>query len=74
MKKNKQLAGRIDTLVRKTYSRNTHDYKNTKTTEVLMMTLTPKLHKIAIKKEHHIQLQFENLKYTSETSRKIRTI
>ena len=28
----------------------THDYKNTKMTEILMMTLTPQLRKIAIKK------------------------
>ena len=46
----KQLAVRIETLVRKAYSLKTHDYKNTKITEILMMTLTPKLRKIAIKK------------------------
>ena len=46
----KQLAVRIETLVRKTYSLNTRDYKNTKMTEILMMTLTPQLRKIAIKK------------------------
>ena len=46
----KQLAVRIGTLVRKAYSLNTHDYKNTKMTEILMMTLTPQLKKIAIKK------------------------
>ena len=46
----KQLAVRIETLVRKTYSLNTHDYKNTKMTEILMMTLTIQLRKIAIKK------------------------
>ena len=45
----KQLAVRIETLVRKAYSLNTHDYKNTKFTEFLMMTLTPQLRKIAIK-------------------------
>ena len=39
----KQLA------VRKAFSLNTHDYKNTKMTEILMMTLTPQLRKIAIK-------------------------
>ena len=39
----KQLAVRIKTLVRKAYSLNTHDYKNTRKTEVLMMTLTPQL-------------------------------
>ena len=41
----KQLA-----LVRKPYSLNNHDYKNTIMTEILMMTLTPQLQKIAIKK------------------------
>ena len=46
----KQLAVRIETLVRKAYSLNTHDYKNTKMTEILMMTLTPQLRKIPIKK------------------------
>ena len=46
----KQLAVRIETLVRKAYLLNTHDYKNTKMTEILMMTLTPQLRKIAIKK------------------------
>ena len=45
-----QLAVRIETLVRKAYSLNTHDYKNAKMTEILMMTLTPQLRKIAIKK------------------------
>ena len=34
----------------KAYSLNTHDYKNTKMTEILMMTLTPQLRKIANKK------------------------
>ena len=46
----KQLAVRIETLVRKAYLLNTHDYKNTKMTEILMMTLTSQLRKIAIKK------------------------
>ena len=46
----KKLAVRIETLVRKAYSLNTHDYKNTKMREILMMTLTPQLRKIAIKK------------------------
>ena len=45
-----QLAVRIETLARKAYSLNTHDYKNTKMTEILMMTLTPQLRKIATKK------------------------
>ena len=44
----KQLAVRIKTLVLKTYSLNTHDYNNTKMTEILMMTLTPQLRKISI--------------------------
>ena len=46
----KQLAVRIETIVRKAYSLKTHDYKNTKMTEILMMTLAPQLRKIAIKK------------------------
>ena len=46
----KQLAVRIETLVRKAYSLNTHDYKNTKVTQISMMTLTPQLKKTAIKK------------------------
>ena len=48
--KKKQLAVRIETLVRKAYSLNTYDYKNKKMTEILMMTLAPQLRKIAIKK------------------------
>ena len=47
----KQLAVRIETLVRKAYSFNTHDNKNTKMTEILIVTLTPQLRQIAIKKE-----------------------
>ena len=46
----KQLAVRIETLVRKAYSLNTHDYINTKMTELLRMTLTAQLRKKAIKK------------------------
>ena len=46
----KQLAVRIETLVRKAYSLNTHDYKITKMTEILMMTSTSQLRKIDIKK------------------------
>ena len=46
----KQLAVRFETLVLKAYSLNTHDYKSTKATEILMMTLTPQLRKLAIKK------------------------
>ena len=44
----KQLAVRIETLVRKAL--NTYDYKNTKMTEILVTNLTPQLRKIAIKK------------------------
>ena len=47
----KQLAVRIETLVRKVYSLNTHDFKNAKMTEILMMTLTPQLQKNNNKKE-----------------------
>ena len=46
----KHLAVRIETLVQKAYSLNTHVYKNTKMTEILTMTLTPQLREIAIKK------------------------
>ena len=46
----KQLAVRIELLVQKAYPLNNHDYKNTKMTENLMITLTPQLQKIAIKK------------------------
>ena len=45
----KQLAVRIETLVRKAYSLITHDHKNINLTEILMMTLSPQLRKIAIK-------------------------
>ena len=64
----KQLAVRIETLDRKAYSLNTHDYKNTKMTEILMMTLTPKLGKKAQKKRashpssiRETDLDFKNL-------------
>ena len=46
----KQLAVRIETLVRKANLINTHDYNNIKMTEILMMTLKPQLQKIPIKK------------------------
>ena len=46
----KQLAVRIGKLVRKAYSLNTHDFKNTKMTEFLMMSLTPQIRKKYIKK------------------------
>ena len=46
----KKLAVRIETLVRKAYSLKTHGYKITKMTDYLMMTLTPQLKKITIKK------------------------
>ena len=38
-----QLAVTIETLVRKAYSLNTHDYKKKKMTEILMMTVTPQI-------------------------------
>ena len=45
----------------KTNHKNTENQTNhIIITEVLMMTLTPQLRKIAIKREHHIHLQFEN--------------
>ena len=46
----KQLAARNKTLVRKAFSLNTHDFKNTKMTEILITTLTPQLRKTAIEK------------------------
>ena len=46
----KHLAVRIETLVQKAYSLNTHVYKNTKMTEILTITLTPQLREIAIKR------------------------
>ena len=36
----RQLAVRIETLVRKEYSLNAHDYENTKITEIIMMNPT----------------------------------
>ena len=51
----KQLAVRIETLVGKAYSLNTHDYKNIKMTEILRMTLR----KMAKKREHLNLPQFE---------------
>ena len=41
---NKPVAVRIETMVKKkAYLLNTNDYKNMKTTEVLIFTLTPQL-------------------------------
>ena len=61
----KQLAVRIETLVRTAYSLNTHDYKNTKMTEILMMTLTPQSQKIVIKKRasHPFSIQEPNIDF-----------
>ena len=47
--KQKKTCSENETLVQKAHSFNTHDYKNTKLTEILMMTLTPQFRKIAIK-------------------------
>ena len=47
-------------MVRKTYSSNTNDDKNTKMTEFLMMNLKPQLRKTAIKQEHPIHHQITN--------------
>ena len=47
----KQLAVRIELLVRKAYSLNTHDYKNTKKTEILMMTFNTSIKKNSNKKD-----------------------
>ena len=46
----KQLAVRIETLVRKTFSLKTRDCKSTEMTEFLIMTLTPKLREARTKK------------------------
>ena len=61
----KQLAVRMETLVRKANSLNTHDYKNTKMTEILMMTLTLQLRKMAIKKRasHPSSIREPNLDF-----------
>ena len=61
----KQLAVRHETLVRKAYTLNIHDYKNTKVTEILMMTLTPQLQKVAIKKRasHPSSIREPNLDF-----------
>ena len=55
----KQLAVRIETLLRKAQSHNKHGYEDTKKTKVLMMTLTQQLQKNA-KKEHQLHHHFEN--------------
>ena len=62
----KQLAVGIETLVRKAYSLNTHDYKKAMMTEILMMTLTPQLRKIAIKKRasHPSSIQEPDLDFS----------
>ena len=46
----KQLTVRIETVVQKANLLNIHDYKKTKMTEILMMTLTPQSRKTAMKK------------------------
>ena len=46
----KPFAVSTETLVRKAYSLNFYHYKITMMTKILMMTLTPQLRKIAIKK------------------------
>ena len=68
----KQLAVRIETLVRKAYSLHTHDYKNTKMTETSMMTLTPQLRKIAKKESISSFLNSRARFRFSKTSRQTR--
>ena len=46
----KQLAVRIENSVQKFYSLNAHNFKITKTKEILRMTLTPQLKKLHIKR------------------------
>ena len=50
MKQKKTTCSKNINTSRKTYSLHTHDYKRTKMTENLMMTLTPQLREKAIKK------------------------
>ena len=71
----KQIAVRIETLVRKAYSLNTHDYKNTKMTEILNDDLNTTIKENSNKKESIPSLlQFENLDLDfRKTSRQIRT-
>ena len=55
---NLQSESKLETLVRKAYSFSTHDYKNKKMTEILMMTLRSELRKIAIRKRaYHSSLR-----------------
>ena len=53
-------------MIQKAYSLNTHDYKNTKVTEILMMTLTPQLQKKEIKKRasHPSSIRKPDLDFT----------
>ena len=67
-KQKKQVAVRIETLIQKSNSLITHDYKNTKITEILLMTLTPQLRKISVEKSalhpsslREIDIQFSKL-------------
>ena len=56
----------MNRIVQKAYSLNTQDYKNTEMTEILMMmTLTPRLRKIAIKKRasHHSSIREPDLDF-----------
>ena len=61
----KPLAVRIEKLVQNAYSLNTYDYKSTKVTEILMMTLTPQLRKLAIKKRasHSSSIREPNINF-----------
>ena len=56
----KQLVEINENLVPKAYSLNMHDYKNTKTKEILMMTITRQFNKIAKTREHHTHHLSEN--------------
>ena len=71
----KQIAVRIETLVRKAYSLNTHDYKNNKDDRNLNDDLNTTIKgKIAIKKESIPSFFNSRTRFRfSKTSRQIRT-
>ena len=64
----KQLAVRIETIIRKANSPDTHDYNNTKLTEFLTTNLTPQLQKIAVKMRSTSIINSRNLYRFPKTS------
>ena len=73
----KQLAVRIETQVRKAYSPNTHDYKNRKMTEIVMIVDKLEKAKITMKLEeteklkkqpvNNIQITTSQIKHTHDS-------